>query len=71
MGLLEKYIVIFVKYQNIVKDGVYAIKIEEHKSARTHWIAFYINGDVATQFENFGTEYIPKKLKNLMIIKIS
>lgn len=48
MGLLEKYIVIFVKYYNIVKDGAYAIKIEERKSVRTNWIAFYINGDVAT-----------------------
>ena len=48
MGLLEKHILIFVKYYNIVKDGAYAIKIEEHKSVRTHWIFFYINGDVAT-----------------------
>lgn len=48
MGLLEKYIVIFVKYCNIVKDGAYAIKLEGHKSVRTHWITFYINGDVAT-----------------------
>ena len=71
MDLLEKHIVISVKYYNIIKDGAYAIKLEEHKSVRTHWIAFCKNGDVATQLENFGTEYIPKKLKNLMIIKIS
>ena len=33
---------------NIVKDGAYIKKLEDHKSERTHWITFYINGDDAT-----------------------
>ena len=55
-----------------IKDEGYIISLHEYKSIRTHWIAFYVNGDNVVYLDNFGVEYIPKKTnknKNKSITK--
>ena len=39
------------------KDGSYLINLDEYKSIGTHWIAFFVNGDV-TYLDSFGVELI-------------
>ena len=51
------------------KDRVYVTKLDEYKSVETHWVAIYVNGNKATYFDSFGVAHIPKKIKNLLIIK--
>ena len=46
-----------------IKDGIYVINQNKYKSARTHWIALYVNGDNFTYFDSFGVQHIPKKQK--------
>ena len=45
-----------------IKDGVYIINLDEHKSIATHWTAFYVNAENVTYFESFGVEHIPKEM---------
>ena len=47
-----------------IKDGAYVINLDEYKSIETHGIVFYMTADNVTYFDNFGVEYIPKRLKN-------
>ena len=44
-----------------IKVGAYVINLDELKSIRTHWIAFYVNNDDVTYFDSFEVEHIPKK----------
>ena len=58
------------------KDGTYVINFDQYKSARTHWIAFYVNSNNgiasydATYFDSFGDKQIPKEIKNSQETKI-
>ena len=45
-----------------IKDGVYAINLDEYKSIGTHWIALYVNGNNAIYFDSFGVEHISENL---------
>ena len=49
-----------------IKDKACVINLDECKSIRTHWIAFYVNGDNVTYFSSFGVEYIPKETKKII-----
>ena len=42
-----------------IKDGTYVINLDEHKLIGTHWIAFYVNGDIAkaSYFDSFKVEH--------------
>ena len=44
-----------------IKVGGYVINLDELKSIRTHWIAFYVNNDDVTYFDSFEVKHIPKK----------
>ena len=56
-----------------IKDGAYVINLDEHKSKKNHWIAFYENSNDAIYFDSFGGEQIPKEIgkfignKNMII----
>ena len=56
-----------------IKDGAYAINLDEFKSVGTHWIALYVNAENVTYFDSFGMEDIPteirKFIRNKNIIK--
>ena len=39
-----------------ITDGVCVINFHEYKSVGTHQIAFYVNGDNMTYFDNFRVE---------------
>ena len=43
-----------------LKSGAYVINLYEYKSAWTHWIALYVNGDNMICFNSFGDEQVPK-----------
>ena len=43
-----------------IKDGAYVIHLDEYKSKRMNWIAFYVNDENITHFDGFGVEDIPK-----------
>ena len=39
-----------------VKDGAYVINLDQFKSIRTLWVAFYANDNNVTYFDSFGAE---------------
>ena len=47
-----------------MKDGAYAINLDEFKSIGTHWIVLYVNGNNILYFDSFGVEHIPGEIKN-------
>ena len=51
----------------IIKDGAYAINIDEFKSIGTHQIALYVNDNNIIYFGSFGVEYIPKQIKKFIV----
>ena len=52
-----------------IKDGTFAISLDEYKSVGVHWVSLYVNGENLTYFDGFGVENVPKKLKNSYEIK--
>ena len=49
-----------------IKDGEYAINLDEYKSIETHWIALYVNGNNVTYFGSFEVEHILKEIKKFI-----
>ena len=47
-----------------IKDGAYVINLDAFKSIETHWIAVYVDNNNITNFDSFGAEDVPKKLKH-------
>ena len=48
-----------------IKDGAYAINLDECTSIATHWVALYIHNN-DTYFDFFVVEHIPKEIKDFM-----
>ena len=48
---------------NKIKDGAYALNLDEYSDIGTHWIALYVNNKTATYFDSFGIEHISKEVK--------
>ena len=46
-----------------IKDGVYVINLNEHKSIESHWIALRTDGNNVTYFDSFRTKHIPEKIQ--------
>ena len=50
------------------KDGTYIKNSDKHESVRTHWMAFYVNGDNvrasydALYLHRIGVEHIPNEI---------
>ena len=49
-----------------IKDGVYAINLDEYSDIGTHWIGLYVNTKTMTYFDSFEVEHIPKEIKNFI-----
>ena len=55
-----------------IKDGAFAINLDECKSVGTHWIGLYVNDDNgsaccnATYFDSCRFKLIPKEIKKFM-----
>ena len=65
---MKRNLIVFIQeiiYQNI-KDGAYAINLDDFKPIGSHWIALHVNGNNrrasydAIYFNNFWVEHIPK-----------
>ena len=42
------------------------INLNDHESARTHLIAFYVNAENVTYFDSFGVMDIPKEIRKFI-----
>ena len=51
---------------NKIKDGAYVINLDQYSGIGTHWIALYVHNNDDTNFDSFGVEYIPKKIKTFI-----
>ena len=49
-----------------IKDGAYVINLDEYSDIGTHWVALYVNDKIATYFDSFGVEHIPKEIKKFI-----
>ena len=47
---------------NKIRDGAYAINLDEYSDIGTHWVALCVNDNNATYFDSFGVEHIPKEI---------
>ena len=48
-----------------IKDGAYAINLDEYADVGMHWTALFCNRNEIVYFDNFGVEHVPKEiLKN-------
>ena len=46
-----------------IKDGVYVINLNEHKSIESQWIALCADDNSVTYFGSFRAEHIPEKIQ--------
>ena len=71
---IQKYYQKEPKYNNVysrnnlseIKDGVYVINLDEHKSVAPHWIVLYLNDYNVTYFDSFGVKCIAKEIKKII-----
>ena len=49
-----------------IKDGAYAINLDEYSDIGPYWIALYVNNKTVTDFDSFGVEHIPKEIKGFI-----
>ena len=45
-----------------IKDGAYAINLDDNQSKETHWVSLFIDRDTAVYLDCFGIEYIPQEV---------
>ena len=57
-------LIVFFSKNNLprIKDGVYAINLNDKKHKRSHWVSLFIDKNTAVQFDSFGIEYIPQEV---------
>ena len=56
-----------IEFKFNLKDGAYAINLDEYKSIGTHWIVLYVNGNsIIIYFYSFGAEHIPKEIEKII-----
>ena len=49
-----------------IKDGVYIKNLNEYSDIGTHSVALYVQNNNVTYFDSFGTEHIPKEIKEFV-----
>ena len=53
-------------FPDTAQDEVYVVNLGEYSSIRTHWIAFYVNGNSVTYFDSFVVKHILKEIKEFL-----
>ena len=46
-----------------IKDGAYAINLDQYADVGTYWIALFCNKNEIVYFDSFGVEHIPEEIK--------
>ena len=46
-----------------IKDGVYAINLDEYSDIGFHWVALFVHNNEVTYFDSFAVEHIPKEIR--------
>ena len=46
-----------------VKDGVYVLNLDEYADVGTHWITLFCKRSEIVDFDSFGVEHVPEKIK--------
>ena len=54
------------KFIEKIKDGAYAVNLDEYSNTGTHLVALYVYNDDVTYFDSFGVEHIPKEIKTFI-----
>ena len=49
-----------------IKDGAYVINLDECSDIGTHWVTLYVKNNDITNFDSFGVEKIPKKIRGFI-----
>ena len=49
-----------------IKNGAYAINLDEYADVGTHWIAFYVKNNEVIYFDSFGVEHVPKEIMHFI-----
>ena len=44
-----------------LKNGAYAINLDNSENTVTHWIVIFVRKNEVIYFNSFGVEYIPKE----------
>ena len=53
-------------YLQKIKDGAYAINLDEYKDVGTHWIALFWKKNEMIYFDSFGVGHIPEEIKEFI-----
>ena len=54
---------------NNIKNGAYAINLDEYHDIGTHWVALYAINKNITYFDSFGVEHILREIMKLIARK--
>ena len=58
--------IIYLKFNEEIKDGAHAINLDEYSDVGTRWITLYVLNNNVTYFDSFGVEHIPKEIKTFI-----
>ena len=50
-------------FPKTIKNGTYAINLDECADLGTHWIALFCNRNEIFYLDNFGVEHVPEEIK--------
>ena len=49
-----------------IKNGAYAIDLDEYADVDTHWISLYVKNNEVIYFDSSGVEYVPKEIMHFI-----
>ena len=49
-----------------IKDGAFAINLDEYENIGTHWIALFYKKNEIVYFDSFGGDHIPEEIKEFI-----
>ena len=49
-----------------IKDGAYVINLDEYADVGTHWIGLFCNKNEIVNFDSFGVQHVPEKIKEFI-----